>query len=107
VGGRRAAEGVDLFAQCHAVGAPVVHVAKSDDDVGDSAVLEVAHAIDAAREFYHAVFGWDYDIGGPEYGGYTTARLGQAIKAFVVPRNGFVLSEKDVMKHCKKELERS
>ena len=32
--------------------------------------------IDAARAFYHAVFGWDYDIGGPEYGGYTTARLG-------------------------------
>ena len=31
---------------------------------------------DAARAFYHAVFGWDYDIGGPEYGGYTTARLG-------------------------------
>jgi predicted enzyme related to lactoylglutathione lyase len=33
--------------------------------------------IDAARKFYHAVFGWDYDIGGPEYMGYTTARLGQ------------------------------
>jgi uncharacterized protein len=32
--------------------------------------------IDAARAFYHAVFGWDYDIGGLEYGGYTTARLG-------------------------------
>ena len=32
--------------------------------------------IDAARTFYHAVFGWEYDIGGPEYGGYTTARLG-------------------------------
>jgi acyl-CoA synthetase (AMP-forming)/AMP-acid ligase II len=31
--------------------------------------------------------------------------LGQAIKAFVVPRNGFVLGEKDVLKHCKKELE--
>ncbi len=31
---------------------------------------------EAARAFYHAVFGWDYDIGGPEYGGYTTARLG-------------------------------
>jgi len=33
--------------------------------------------IDGAREFYHAVFGWEYDIGGPEYGGYTTARLGK------------------------------
>jgi hypothetical protein len=32
---------------------------------------------DAARAFYHAVFGWEYDIAGPEFGGYTTARLGQ------------------------------
>jgi uncharacterized protein len=37
--------------------------------------------IDAARTFYHAVFGWEYDIGGPEYGGYTTARLGQRMTA--------------------------
>jgi predicted enzyme related to lactoylglutathione lyase len=37
--------------------------------------------IDAARKFYHAVFGWDYDIGGPEYGGYTTARLGTRMTA--------------------------
>ena len=36
----------------------------------------LAPDVDAARAFYHAVFGWDYDIGGPEYGGYTTARLG-------------------------------
>lgn len=33
--------------------------------------------LDAARAFYHAIFGWDYDIGGPEFGGYTTARVGQ------------------------------
>ena len=33
--------------------------------------------VEAARKFYQAVFGWDYDIGGPEYGGYSTARLGQ------------------------------
>jgi len=32
--------------------------------------------IDEARAFYQAVFGWQYDIGGPEFGGYTTARLG-------------------------------
>jgi hypothetical protein len=32
---------------------------------------------DAARAFYRAVFGWEYDIAGPEFGGYTTARLGQ------------------------------
>jgi predicted enzyme related to lactoylglutathione lyase len=36
---------------------------------------------EAARSFYHAVFGWDYDIGGPEFGGYTTARLGQRMVA--------------------------
>ena len=33
--------------------------------------------MDAARAFYHAVFGWDYDISGPEFGGYTTARAGK------------------------------
>lgn len=32
--------------------------------------------LDAARAFYQAVLGWEYDIGGPEYGGYTTARVG-------------------------------
>jgi predicted enzyme related to lactoylglutathione lyase len=37
--------------------------------------------IDAARTFYQAIFGWEYDIGGPEYGGYTTARLGQHMVA--------------------------
>ncbi|GAB4202942.1 MAG: VOC family protein [Roseiflexaceae bacterium] len=31
--------------------------------------------IDAALAFYQAVFGWQYDIGGPEYGGYTNARV--------------------------------
>jgi uncharacterized protein len=40
--------------------------------------------VDAARKFYQAVFGWDYDIGGPEYGGYTTARLGQRPTAGLV-----------------------
>lgn len=38
----------------------------------------------AARTFYQAVFGWDYDIGAPEYGGYTTARLGDYATAGVV-----------------------
>lgn len=37
--------------------------------------------VDAARAFYQAVFGWEYDIGGPEFGGYTTARLGQRSSA--------------------------
>jgi uncharacterized protein len=36
---------------------------------------------DAARSFYQKVFGWEYDIGGLEYGGYTTARLGQRMVA--------------------------
>ena len=31
---------------------------------------------DAARAFYHTPFGWEYDIDGPEFGGYTTARPG-------------------------------
>jgi hypothetical protein len=37
--------------------------------------------VDAARAFYHAVFGWEYDIGGPEFGGYTTARVGDRTAA--------------------------
>ncbi|MBA3944626.1 MAG: VOC family protein [Herpetosiphonaceae bacterium] len=39
---------------------------------------------DAARTFYQAVFGWEYDIGGPEFGGYTTARLGKRTTAGMV-----------------------
>lgn len=31
--------------------------------------------------------------------------LGQAIKALVVPKNGYPLNEKDVLRQCKKELE--
>ena len=41
----------------------------------------MAPDIDTARAFYQAIFGWEYDIGGPEYGGYTTARLGQRMTA--------------------------
>lgn len=33
--------------------------------------------VEQARAFYHAVFGWDYEIGNAEFGGYTTARLGK------------------------------
>jgi predicted enzyme related to lactoylglutathione lyase len=36
---------------------------------------------DEARRFYHAVFGWEYDISGPEYGGYTNAHIGQRMVA--------------------------
>ena len=41
----------------------------------------MAPDIDVVRKFYHALFGWEYDIGGPEYGGYTTARLGKQTTA--------------------------
>jgi predicted enzyme related to lactoylglutathione lyase len=44
----------------------------------------MAPDVEAARAFYHAVFGWEYDVGGPEYGGYTTARLGQRMTAGLV-----------------------
>src|SRR5918998_2150476 len=44
----------------------------------------MAPDVEAARTFYQAVFGWEYDIGGPEYGGYTTARLGQRMVAGMV-----------------------
>ena len=37
--------------------------------------------LDSALAFYRAVFGWEYDIGSPEYGGYTNARLGQRATA--------------------------
>jgi len=39
---------------------------------------------EAARAFYQAVFGWAYDVGGPEFGGYTTARLGERMTAGIV-----------------------
>jgi predicted enzyme related to lactoylglutathione lyase len=37
--------------------------------------------VEVARAFYGAVFGWEYDISGPEYGGYTNARVGGRIAA--------------------------
>ena len=41
--------------------------------------------IDASRKFYREVFGWEYDIGGPEYGGYTTARKGTLTTVGLAP----------------------
>ena len=38
---------------------------------------------EAARKFYHAVFGWEYDIG-VDFGGYATARLGNRSTAGIV-----------------------
>ncbi|KPV51910.1 hypothetical protein SE17_18555 [Kouleothrix aurantiaca] len=44
----------------------------------------VAPDAEAARAFYQAVFGWEYDVGAPEFGGYATARLGDRPVAGVV-----------------------
>jgi predicted enzyme related to lactoylglutathione lyase len=44
----------------------------------------VAPDAEAARAFYQAVFGWEYDVGAPEFGGYATARLGDRSVAGVV-----------------------
>ena len=38
----------------------------------------------ASRDFYQKVFGWQFDVGGPEFGGYATARLGDRSTAGVV-----------------------
>lgn len=35
----------------------------------------------AARDFYARVLGWEYDISGPEFGGYATARIGDMATA--------------------------
>lgn len=44
--------------------------------------------MDGARAFYRALFGWDYDISGPEFGGYTIARVGQRMAAGIAPNVG-------------------
>ena len=33
--------------------------------------------VQSAYKFYKTIFGWDYDIAGPEFGNYASARLGQ------------------------------
>lgn len=40
---------------------------------------------DAARAFYKAVFGWDYDVANEQFGGYTTARVGNRTSAGIAP----------------------
>ncbi len=37
----------------------------------------------AARRFYGGLLGWEYDISGPEFGGYAMARRGDAVAAGV------------------------
>ena len=44
----------------------------------------VSPSAEAARAFYKAVFGWEYDVGPAEFGGYTTARLGTRAVAGIV-----------------------
>lgn len=41
----------------------------------------MAPDIEAARSFYQNLFGWEYEIGGPEYGGYSNARMGAHLVA--------------------------
>jgi uncharacterized protein len=41
---------------------------------------------EAARTFYHALFGWEYDVSGPEFGNYATARSGQRMAAGIGPQ---------------------
>ena len=38
---------------------------------------------EASRKFYRAVFGWEFDVGGPEFGGYATGRKGKYTTAGV------------------------
>jgi predicted enzyme related to lactoylglutathione lyase len=39
-----------------------------------------------SRAFYAALFGWDYEIGGPEAGGYAMGRLGGSFVAGIGPQ---------------------
>jgi predicted enzyme related to lactoylglutathione lyase len=48
---------------------------------------------DAARAFYNALFGWEYDIGSPEFGGYTTARVGTRSAAGIMGPQPGALAE--------------
>jgi uncharacterized protein len=42
--------------------------------------------VDAAKAFYSAVCGWDYDEAGPEFGGYVTAQVDGQAAAGITPR---------------------
>lgn len=45
--------------------------------------------VEAAKEFYSALFGWTYQSAGPEYGGYTTCfKNGQSVAAISPPPPG-------------------
>lgn len=42
--------------------------------------------VDAAKAFYAAVCGWDYEEAGPEFGSYVIARTGGHVAAGIAPR---------------------
>lgn len=48
----------------------------------------MAADLSAAQEFYAALFGWEYDEGGEEFGHYATARLGEDPVAGIGPSQG-------------------
>lgn len=43
--------------------------------------------VERAKDFYSAVFGWTYKTGGPEYGGYVTAFVGDRAVAGLMQNN--------------------
>lgn len=43
--------------------------------------------VERAKNFYQAVFGWTYDVGGPEYGGYVTASVGGRVVAGLMQKD--------------------
>lgn len=41
--------------------------------------------LDGSRAFYGALFGWEFDVGSPEFGGYTMCRVGDRFVAGLGP----------------------
>ncbi len=48
----------------------------------------MATDVDQAKAFYAALFGWEFDESGPEFGGYATARIGDNAVAGIGPAQG-------------------
>ncbi len=48
----------------------------------------MASDFEGSKAFYAGLFGWQYDEGGPEFGGYATARLNGAAVAGIGPAQG-------------------
>ena len=43
--------------------------------------------VERAKDFYRAVFGWTYDVGGPEYGGYVVASVDGRVVAGLMQKD--------------------